>query len=158
MSTRRLRSSVEKLTCCHILPSERAVVLLERFFANGQPMSRVDLLNNVLAVIKWDDEMVLVRPLKMWVDRFLTLLCSGGYLRRVHDINGMSYVPTERWAERDEMLIRFQHPTRGKRVAPEPVLPRKQDGGHPSDAVINMREWAEVRANRRAKWPGAPLS
>nr|WP_312130848.1 hypothetical protein [Stenotrophomonas pavanii] len=142
----RHQISTAGLTLCHVLPSERACSLIERFFADKKPMSRVDLLNSVLAEICWDDELVLVKPLKVWVDRMLTLLCSGGYMRRIHSVNGMSYEPTSAWDERGAVMGYFQHPSQHKRSSPPPTERRRKFGVLPSDHVINMREWAEVRA------------
>lgn len=144
----RHKISTARLTLCHVLPSERACALIERFFANGKAMSRADLLNNVLAEISWDDELVLVKPLKIWVDRILTLLCSGGYMRRIHEMNGMSYEPTKSWRARGAVLDQFQHPSTHKRASAPPTERRRRFGALPSDHVINMREWAEVRAYR----------
>ncbi|WP_440986209.1 hypothetical protein ACQHIH_21955 (plasmid) [Xanthomonas sontii] len=145
----RHQISTAGLTLCHVLPSERACALLERFFADSQPMSRAELLNRVLAEISWDDELILVRPLKVWVDRILTLLCSGGYMRRIHSVNGMSYQPTANWHRRRAVMDQFQHPSQHKRASVAPTERRRKFGVLPSDHVINLRDWAEVRAYRR---------
>lgn len=150
---RRLRVSTLNLTLCHVLPHERACALIERLFADGKRMSRADLLDNVLAEIGWDDELVLVRPLKVWVDQILSLLCRGGYMRRVHEANNMGYEPTRLWSRRREVMEQFQHPSAKKRTMPVPADRRRRFGVLPSDHVINLREWREVRAQR----PPSPL-
>jgi len=142
------RKSTVKLSKVHILPSERACALIERLFADGRPMSRTDLLNHVLADITWNDELVLVRPLRFWVDRLLTLLCSAGCMRRGREGTAMTYVPTELWSEADQVLRSFQHPTPGKRTAPSPTSRRRISGTLPCDSVIYLEDWKDARISR----------
>lgn len=142
------RKSTVKLSKVHILPSERACALIERLFAEGKPMSRVDLLNHVLADITWNDELVLVRPLRFWVDRMLTLLCSAGCMRRGREGTAMIYVPTELWSDAYQVLKNFQHPTPGKRTGSSPQSRRRISGTLPSDSVIYLDDWKDARSSR----------
>ena len=126
-------------------------MLIARTFAATPTVSRKDLLGIVLADVSWDDELVLVRPLRIWVDRILSLLCDGKYLRRLHSDVGMSYEITDTWSRAHLVLEKFQHPLPSKRSLPAPKPRRSRLGSSPADVVVGMKEWAELREQQAQK-------
>ncbi|MBD5034929.1 hypothetical protein VWT76_15640 [Xanthomonas citri pv. citri] len=138
------KRSDKHLTLYHILPSERACLLVEGLLATGQVVPRSMVLIATADAVNWDDEVMLVRPLRVWVDHIISMLCAGGYVRRIHSQAQLSYQATLRWKHVDEVLQTLRHPTGRKPI--EKGKTYRRNGNDPSDVVINMREWQEARS------------
>lgn len=141
MKTKR---SDKHLTLYHILPSERACMLVENLLNSGDVISRSKVLIETANAVNWDDEVMLVKPLRVWVDHVISLLCAGGYVRRIHSEAQLSYQATPKWKRKDEVLQTLRHPTGRKPL--EKGKTYKRNGNDPCDVVINMREWQEARS------------
>lgn len=142
------KRSDKNLTLYHILPSERACLLVENLLSPGQVVSRTQVLLRTAEAVNWDDEVMLVRPLRVWVDHIISMLCSGGYVRRIHADAQLSYQTTAKWKDVDEVLNALRHPTGRKPM--DKARTYKRNGNDPIDVVINMRDWQEARSVRNA--------
>lgn len=80
------KRSDKHLTLYHILPSERACLLVEGLLATGQVVPRSMVLIATADAVNWDDEVMLVRPSR--VGRSHNLPAMRRRLRATHPLPG----------------------------------------------------------------------